>query len=350
MLDNLKVRQNLRLAEEIINRCIGRNGFYASTQLYQKQYWIRDLAYSLEPLLDLGYSDIVKRHLEYSLHKQKMTGEIPQRIIQMPPSISGVILLVKTLLRRNPTLLIRHIPTYDSDLLMLISMMKYIEETHDAEFKERYAEQMKNIWRHLDTLLIDKLLPEADWRDAMLNYVSKKIFCNQVLLITAYRLAGKKSEMQEVKRIVNIIFWDENLGHYQDYPGSTRFDTLGHSLAILEDIVPKKRIESVIKALQESSTRSGYRNIKPSYSERECGQAPEYYQNSTVWPFIQGYAIAALVRLGLHDVAEEEFRKFTELSGFNEWYNPSMGPLGGSEGQLWSAAGYIRAHKSLINL
>ncbi|MFQ6134951.1 MAG: hypothetical protein ACE5KU_03950 [Nitrososphaerales archaeon] len=350
MLDEAKVRRKLRLAEETVKRCIGRNGFYAGTQLYQKQYWIRDLAYSLEPLLDSGFSDVVKRHLEYTLHRQKMSGEIPERIIQMPPSISGIILLAKTLLRRNPSLLIRYIPTYDSDLLMLISIHRYVEQTQTVGFKERYAEQIKSIWRHLDTLLIDGLLPEADWRDAMLNYVSKKTFCNQVLLITANRLAGRRSEVQEGKRLVNSVFWDENLGYYQDYPGSTRFDTLGHSLAILEDIVPKKRFEGVIQALQESSTRFGFRNIRPSYPERECGQAPEYYQNSTVWPFIQGYAIASLVKVGLYDIAEEEFRKFTDLPGFNEWYNPSTGLPRGSEGQLWSAAAYIRAYKSLINL
>ncbi len=346
-LDEANVRLKLKLAEETVKRCIGRNGIYASTSLYTTQYWIRDVAYSFEPLLDLGLRSIVKKHLEYTLQRQKPSGEIPPMIIQTPPSIRGIILLTQTLSRRNPLLLFRRIPTHDSNLLLLISVYRYVEKTGDVRFKERHGEQTKKLWRRIDSLLVDGLLPDADWRDAMLNYVSKTVFCNQILLATAYRLAGRGREADEVKRLVNTVFWSENLGCYQDYPCSNRFDTLGHALAVLEDIVPEKRYGDITKALQDSSTKFGFRNINPSYPEHDCAQPPGYYQNSAIWPFIQGYTVAALAKMKRHDLAEVEFKKFTEMQRFNEWYNPSTGVPGGSDGQLWSAASYINAYKHL---
>jgi glycogen debranching enzyme len=350
MLDEDKVSLRLKLAEETIRRCIGRNGFYASAQMYQKQYWIRDIAHSIESLLTSGFIDIVKRQLEFTIHRQKPSGEVPERITEFPPSITGSIHLFLTLIERNPSLLFREIPCSDGDLLALISVERYCATRPDADFRERHRGAVERIWSHVETRLnAEGLLPDADWRDAMLNYTGKTNLCNQLLLMTTHRLAGRADREKNIRTIVNRVFWDDERGYYIDYPGSRRFDTLSHSLALLEGIVPKKRMEEVIHALQGASTRFGYRNIWPAYEERECGQSPEYYQNSTVWPFIQGYAIAALVKAKRIDLAKEEFQKFTDLPGFNEWYNPSSGRPGGSAWQLWSAAGYIRAHRILAS-
>lgn len=347
MLDEASV-EKLKLAEQTIRKCVGRNGFYASVQLYRKQYWIRDLTYSIEPLLDLNFADTVKRQLELTLERQKRSGEAPEMIIERIPSIVSQIRLARILLERNPTLLFREIPTSDSDALALISIERYSAARPGEGFKELRTAQIKRIWQHIeDSVTSDGLMPDADWRDAMFNYVGKTSFCNQVLLIVAYGLAGRNKQAERVKRSLDRMFWDEDLGYYQDYPGSSRFDALGHSLALLEDIVPEKQVDRVVEALQDASTKFGVRNIWPSYPERECGQSPEYYQNSTVWPYIQGYAVAALAKVGRQDLAEEEFEKLSDLPGFNEWYNPSTGRGGGSKDQLWSAAGYVRAYRSV---
>jgi glycogen debranching enzyme len=347
MLDESS-REKLELAEQIIRKCVGRNGFYASAQLYRKQYWIRDLAYSLEPLLDLGFVDTVKRQLELTFERQKRSGEAPEMIIERIPSITSQIRLARILLERNPTLLFREIPTSDSDPLALISIERYSGAQPTEGFKKIYVERMKRVWQHIENnLTADGLIPDADWRDAMLNYVGKTSFCNQVLLVAVYRLTGRGEQAESIKRHLNNRFWDDRLGYYQDYPGASQFDSLGHSLALLEDVVPENRVDSVAESLQSASSPFGIRNIWPSYPERECGQSPEYYQNSTVWPFIQGYAVTALVKVGRRDLAEKEFQKMTDLPGFNEWHNPSTGRGGGSKDQLWSAAGYVRACRSL---
>ncbi|MCL4435629.1 MAG: hypothetical protein M1503_01015 [Thaumarchaeota archaeon] len=349
MLDEASV-ENLKLAEQTIRKCVGRNGFYASAQLYRKQYWIRDLTYSIEPLLDLGvdFADTVKRQLELTLERQKRSGEAPEMILERIPSVVSQIRLARTLLERNPTLLFREIPTSDSDALALISIERYSAVRPDEGFKELHAAQIKRIWQHMENRVTsDGLMPDADWRDAMFNYVGKTSFCNQALLVIAYSLTGRNEQAERVKHHLEEMFWDEELGYYRDYPGSSRFDALGHSLALLEDVVPESRVDRIVEALQNASTQLGIRNIWPSYPERECGQSPEYYQNSTVWPYIQGYAVAALAKVGRQDLAEEEFRKLSDLPGFNEWYNPSTGRAGGSKDQLWSAVGYIRAYRSV---
>jgi len=339
-----KAEEKAKLAEETIKRCIGKDGFYASADLYLKQYWIRDMVYSIEPLLNLGYSELVKKHLTYTLKRQKPSGEIPARILETPPPISKLYRQTKILFERSPKLLFRRPLTYDSNLLTLIGVYRYAEHTGDEELLEDARGSLGRVWGFIKGVLVDGLLPEADWRDAMLNYTSRWTFCNQILLITANRLAGRLEEAEQVEDALDRVFWDEDLGYYRDHQKSTHFDTMGHALAILEGLIPPSRLRSVLKGFEAASTKFGFRSIQPSYREEECGQKPWYYQNSTVWPLIQGFAVAALAKSGVKSRAEEEFNKLVNLPGFNEWYNPSTGEPNGSADQLCSATSYLRAY------
>jgi len=339
----LKPEEKARFAVETIKRCMGRYGFYASADLYLKQYWIRDMVYSIDPLLDLGYSELVKRQLTLTLERQKSSGEVPTLIFDDLPSISVAYRLAKTLSKRGLKQLVHRVKTYDSNLLTLIGVYKYVERTGDEGFLKTVEERVNRLWGFVNRVLVNGLIPGADWRDSMLNYSSRFTFSNQILLISANRLAGRLKEAEWIKDVVEKAFWDEDLGHYRDHQNSTHFDTLGHTLAILEGLIHEDRLRGILRGFEAASTRFGFKNIQPGYREDECGQRPGYYQNSTVWPFIQGFAIKALVNSGIRSRAEEEFGKFTDLLGFNEWYNLAGRPDGSSD-QLWSAASYLRAY------
>ena len=70
-------------------------------------------------------------------------------------------------------------------------------------------------------------------------------------------------------------------------------------------------------------------------------------QYGTVWPFVIGYVVLALNKMGKRKEAKELFSQWTRLYGFREWYNAETGQGGGAQKQMWSAALYIVAGRSL---
>ena len=65
-------------------------------------------------------------------------------------------------------------------------------------------------------------------------------------------------------------------------------------------------------------------------------------QSFVIWPFIHGFAILALLKMGERALADQPFDEYTALSGFWEYYDPKTGKGYGAEEQLWSAALYLR--------
>lgn len=60
-----------------------------------------------------------------------------------------------------------------------------------------------------------------------------------------------------------------------------------------------------------------------------------------------GYVVLALNKMGKRKEAKELFSQWTRLYGFREWYNAETGQGGGAQKQMWSAALYIAAGRSL---
>jgi hypothetical protein len=181
-------------------------------------------------------------------------------------------------------------------------------------------------------------IADTDWRDAMKIYVGKFLLSNQVVLFKMLRCLGEEELASQVRESINFWLWDDGLGHYQDFFGSEHFDCLGHSLGILWDVFPRARIKRIVKKFGLVATPFGFKNIHPPYPKSKCGQRPGVYQNSTVWPFVDSYAILALIKTKNLRWAKEEFLKMVRLEGFNEWYDPIIGVGRGSSGQLWSAS------------
>jgi len=323
--------------------CKGKHGFYASAGYYKKQYWIRDTVYSMDSLLNHGEAYQIKKQLIHTLRKQRTSGEIPARILEVPPSISGSVRLL------DPRLFYPYTENHDSNLLATIGLHAYVLLTHDTDLLKQHLDGLESLTRFTKSLLnAEGFLPGADWRDAMRKYAGKCLFCNQVLLFTAERLSGNLDLAERLREKINSVFWRDDVGFYRDHADDKGyppvFDSLGHALAILEGLVPKGRMEAVVQAFDLATTKFGYRNISPSYPRKECGQEPERYQNSAIWPFVHGYVVGALLKAGFEERARKEFDKFTKLTGFNEWYSPTSGAPMGSHDQLFSAALYLRTH------
>jgi glycogen debranching enzyme len=346
----------LEEAKKTIEKCIGKNGFYASYDSYYGEYWIRDLIYSMKTLLNLGYKNLIKKNLIIFLENQKKSGEIPFKItnINIPSSIYSIFNYIRRprtpIFSTPPKLLYPFIP--DSTILTIIGIYEYSNIHNDKEILQTYEKKIIKALAFLEKKSNKKLnfIIGPDWRDAMENYKNKYVFCNQILLFRMYQLIGENNKAEKIKKNINNIFWKGKLGHYIDYIGNeNHIDVFGHALALIYDIPSEKYFEKIIISIKKASTEFGYRNLWPPYKEEICNQKPNTYQNSTIWPFIQGYVIIAFKKIGLKEEAKKEFIKFTNLKGFNEWYSPINGKPLGSMHQLWSAALYLQAYEILIN-
>jgi hypothetical protein len=61
-----------------------------------------------------------------------------------------------------------------------------------------------------------------------------------------------------------------------------------------------------------------------------------------VWPFIIGFSILALQKMGEHELVEKQLEKLLKLRGFYEWYDPESGKGFGAREQLWGATLLLR--------
>jgi GH15 family glucan-1,4-alpha-glucosidase len=340
-------------ARKVIDGCRRENGFYASTQHYHA-LWLRDLVYSEDVLLKLGYQRDVKNHLSEFIKLQRRNGQMPTMI---DLSFSR---LIRQRYQSCPS---------DTEILFVMGMCKYAEFAGNQFFREN-EEAVKSCVTFIENKMDQhQFIPDMDWRDAMPNYKGKCLLANQMLLADMYELLGKAATANLVKENVNKFFYSKDLCCYADtvhWEGGElkkdhNFDSLGNALAILNGTASEEVSEGILKGFNAAKTPFGYRNIAPHYDFNRakllvtwyftCGVAngaflrnkPGRYQNSAIWPFVEIRVVDALRKLRATNEAEAVTNLMIERKGFNEFYDPATGAPGGSEGQLWTAAAVVSA-------
>ena len=238
--------------------------------------------------------------------------------------------------------------TGDSVVALHVSLHEYVRLTGDRSLLDGYEDEVRRLTEGLcGVVRSGMLLLGGGWMDAMSNYVGKQCLTNQLLLYRALKLSGRNVEALTLKQRIDSIFWNPEKGYYVDVAGGDRLDALGNSLAILYGLASKEKTVSIAENLKEKSGRHGILNLDRPYPRKVCGQTPHIYQNSTIWPLVQGHVISALAEAGFHEAAQIEFRKLASLPNLNEWYTPEGEPMG-SPNQLWTAAQTIIAYQKLL--
>ncbi len=146
-----------------------------------------------------------------------------------------------------------------------------------------------------------------------------------------------------------------------------RFDTLGNLLAILLGVADDAKAARILDYIEATGlaeplpVRALYPPIQPGepdwrtyYRVRNLNQ-PDHYHNGGAWPFVGGIYVAALVKAGRTQRAEEELAKLADMNRrgrydeweFNEWFHGLSGRPMGQSGQSWSAALYVFAHEAV---
>jgi GH15 family glucan-1,4-alpha-glucosidase len=144
-------------------------------------------------------------------------------------------------------------------------------------------------------------------------------------------------------------------------------DTLGNLLAVLCGVADAHRADHILRYLyqvggaQPYPTKAIYPPIHPGdpdwreyYRSRNLN-LPHQYHNGGIWPFIGGFHIAALVKMGwyqearnlLNDLAAANRLGVREEWEFNEWLHGETGHPMGYPLQAWSAGMYLYAYHAV---
>ncbi|MBC8167382.1 MAG: hypothetical protein H7Y20_16125 [Bryobacteraceae bacterium] len=135
------------------------------------------------------------------------------------------------------------------------------------------------------------------------------------------------------------------------------FDTLGHCVAILAGVADSNQMEIIFTFIEMHGlagwpAKAIHPQIRPGDPDwREyygIHNTPGLYHNGGIWPFIGGFYVAALVKAGRLEAAEDALTRLAEINeagGFNEWHHGDTGEPLGMRDQAWSAGMYIYAHQ-----
>jgi glycogen debranching enzyme len=141
-------------------------------------------------------------------------------------------------------------------------------------------------------------------------------------------------------------------------------DVFGNLLAILCGLADKSMGHRIVKTIQAAKASDPYPIrvvLKPMsrqhelwrpYMSRHRQNDPHQYHNGGIWPFVGGFWVLVLARLGLHAQAQKELGRLAGVNAldgwrFTEWFHGrTLAPMG-MPGQSWNAATFLLARHAL---
>ena len=355
--------------------------------------WARDGAITVIGSLPLIYDKEIhqcQRQTLLTLFEHiSRNGQIPSnvRIKDNVPDYSGV----------------GGICSIDSGIWVVIALYEYVNVTNDIEFLREHISSIKETMRWLgahdsnnDALLE---IPEAgDWTDLfggsynilydeILWYRANVCFGRMLEMLGDYEEAGEYIRWSQViKKEILENFWPSTqqklfsgvsfaerqftlgdtpylIAQTTPFDFSWRCDVLGNVLAFLHGAVDAEKAHQTLKFMLGVGVNSPFpvSNVYPvvtpgdpdwrPYYTVNLLNLPHHYHNGGIWPFVGGFWVKYINKLGLKDVALSELHKLALINKeglieeweFTEWAHGTTGRAMGKAYQAWSAAQYISA-------
>ena len=230
--------------------------------------------------------------------------------------------------------------------------------------------------------------PTSDWRDE--QWVTGYGLYVNTLVYSYLRILGRNERADKMRLEMSKFTITGGTIHKHVHEGlvvkhkpyyafwsykihsSERFDLLGNSLAILSGIASPTRADEMVSWIEEECEALKNKgelavNLPPNFFPYINPEDPDWhpryasfnnpgeYHNGGIWPFIDGFYVAALVAANRFSLAEEKLVELTRCIktpraesvdfGFNEWIKAQDGKPMGQDWQTWSAALYLYAAK-----
>ncbi|HEU0051347.1 MAG TPA: hypothetical protein VFQ60_04830 [Patescibacteria group bacterium] len=356
-MDTQKIKAKITAARRLVENCISpmEMGLWASRGRYANQLWTRDFALAGAPALALlGRHDVIRAHIQQLIKRQGEDGKIPILFLDdekafLRDKITRSIEQGKMsfVLKRYLEDSVENLSpwTRDSEFLFVLACGEFDwENSWPLALGECCEKAIGYVLRHQSGAA--GLVLGADWRDTRTDLLNDILLSNNCLWYRALSLQRIDGMARDVRQQINEWFWTGS--GYRDHLGTNTADTFGQALGVLYDIFPQSRYSAVLDSFAKFDTPMGYlsNDCRPNPvtpEEKVLLESDRMKQSFVVWPFIHGYAIIALLKMGERGLAEKAFQKYTDHDGFYEWYDPETGKGYGAAEQLWSAALYLRA-------
>ncbi|WP_242120436.1 HAD-IIB family hydrolase [Aestuariivivens sediminicola] len=379
--------------------CSIKDNIPSGTDENYHSVWARDGAITVLGSLPLVHDEDIHECQRQTLHTLlehiSANGQIPSnvRIKDNIPDYSGV----------------GGICSIDSGIWVVIAFYEYINVTKDIKFLRKYISDLKETMRWLgahdsnnDALLE---IPEAgDWTDLfgrsynilydeILWYRANVCFGRMLEMLGDYEQAGEYIRWSQViKKEILQNFWPSTqqkmfqsvsfaekqftlgdttylIAQTTPFDFSWRCDVLGNILAFIFGTVDSEKAHQTFRFMLGAGVNDPYpvANVYPvvtpgdpdwrPYYTVNLLNLPNHYHNGGIWPFVGGFWVKFVYKLGLKEVAVSELHKLALLNKegiseeweFNEWAHGTTGRPMGKAYQAWSAAQYISAcHKLKI--
>lgn len=291
----------------------------------------------------------------------------------------------------------------DSGLWVVIAFFEYVNVTKDITFLRNHVLDIKETMRWLgahdgnsDALLE---IPEAgDWTDLfgrsynilydeILWYRANVCFGRMLEMLGDYEQAGEYIRWSQViKKEILQNFWPSTqqklfqsfsfaerqfslgdttylIAQVTPFDFSWRCDVLGNVLAFLHGTVDADKAHQTLRFMLGVGVNEPFpaANVYPVVSPGDPDWRPYYtvnllnlpnhYHNGGIWPFVGGFWVKFINKLGLKEMAIAELHKLAlinkegvnEAWEFTEWAHGITGKPMGKSYQAWSAAQYISA-------
>jgi hypothetical protein len=235
----------------------------------------------------------------------------------------------------------------DTTPLFLIALALYRSATNEKDFLEGAAQKALNWLQYQspDDVVLAAQQPTSDWRDELWVW-GYGLYVN-ALIYACLNLYGHGQRAQALKTLVNRVGLRQAQGDRRIHEGlslegkpyyafwvykihiNQRFDLLGNCLAILFGLADTLRAKAIIDWVESACEELRARGelacdlppcLIPCILPEDEDWRPRYmqfnqpgeYHNGGIWPFIDGFYVAALVRAGQHELAQKKF-----------WFSPA---------------------------
>lgn len=141
-------------------------------------------------------------------------------------------------------------------------------------------------------------------------------------------------------------------------------DVFGNLLAILCGLADGSMGQRIVKTLQAAKAADPYpirvvlrplsqqHELWRPYMSRHRQNQPHQYHNGGVWPFVGGFWVMALARVGRDELAWQQLAALARANRLDDWrftewfHGATLAPMG-MAGQSWNAATFLLAHRAL---
>ncbi|MGJ7500163.1 amylo-alpha-1,6-glucosidase [Variovorax sp. ZT5P49] len=142
-------------------------------------------------------------------------------------------------------------------------------------------------------------------------------------------------------------------------------DVFGNVLAIQSGLADSAMAHRIVDTIREAHAAEPYpvrvvlhplsrqHPLWRAYMGRHQQNIVHQYHNGGIWPFVGGFWVMALAKLGLHDLAWSELVRLAQVNALDDWrftewfHGRTLAPMG-MAGQSWNAATFLLARRALL--